>query len=78
MAVSINKSIEEEGASFREDVASSVENTEVLMVSYIEDNTSQGKNQIFKSGSTVHVYSQKELFNSLAAKEEVIVKMVMA
>jgi len=44
MAVSINKRIEEEGASFREDVASSVENTEVLMVSYIEDNTSQGKN----------------------------------
>ena len=45
------------------------------MTSY-EDNTSQGKNWIFDSGSTVHVCSQKELFNSLLAKEEGIVKMM--
>jgi len=41
-----------------------------------EDNTSQGKCWIFDSDSTVHVYSQKELFNFLVAKEEGIVKMV--
>jgi len=54
---------------------SSVKNTKVLMASY-EDNTSQGKNWIFDSGRTVHVCSQKELFNSLVAKEEGTVKMV--
>ena len=41
-----------------------------------EDNTSQGKGWIFDSGSMVHVCSHKELFNSLIAKEEGIVKMV--
>ena len=41
-----------------------------------EDNTSQGKGWIFDSGSTVHVCSQKELINSLVAKEEGIVNMV--
>ena len=57
------------------DVASGVENTEILMASY--DNTSQGKSWIFDSGSTVYVCSQKDLFNnSLVAKEEGIVKMV--
>ena len=45
------------------------------MASY-EDNTSQDKGWIFDSGSTVHVCFQKELFNSLVAKEEWIVKMV--
>jgi len=46
------------------------------MVSYIEDNTSQGKNR-FDSSSTVYVCSQKELFNNfLVAKERGIVKMV--
>jgi len=48
---------------------SSLEDTEVLIASY-EDNTSQSKSWIFDSGSTVHVCSQKELFNSLVAKEE--------
>ena len=46
------------------------------MASY-EDNTYQGKSWIFDSDSTIHVCSQKELFNNyLVAKEEVIVKMV--
>ena len=54
---------------------SGLEETKVLMASY-KDNTSQGKSWIFDSGSTVHVCSQKELFNSLVAKEEGIVKMV--
>jgi len=54
---------------------SDLEEIEVLMTSY-KDNTSQGKGWIFDSGSTVHVCSQKKLFNSLVAKEEGIVKMV--
>jgi len=58
------------------DVASGVEDTEILIASY-EDNTSQGKSWIFDSGYTVHVCSQKELFNnSLVVKEKGIVKMV--
>ena len=66
---------EKEGASCR-DRRSSVD-TEILMASYVEDNTSQGKDWIFDSSSTVHACSQKELFNdSLVAKEEEIVKMV--
>ena len=54
---------------------SGLEETEVLMVSN-EDNTSQGKSWIFNSDGTVHVCSQKELFNSLAAKEEGTIKIV--
>ena len=54
---------------------SGVEDTEVLIVFY-EDNTSQDKSWIFDSDSTVHVCFQKELFNSLVAKEEIVVKMV--
>ena len=54
---------------------SGLEKAEVLMASN-KDNTSQGKGWIFDSGSTVHVCSQKELFNSLVVKEEGIVKMV--
>jgi len=54
---------------------SGLEKAEVLMASN-KDNTSQGKGWIFDSGSTVHVCSQKELFNSLVAKEEEIVKML--
>jgi len=46
------------------------------MTSYVEDNTSQSKNWIFDSGSTVHVCFQKELFNSLISKEEGTNKMV--
>ena len=66
----------EEGQAVEADVASGVEDTEILMASY-KDNTSQGKGWIFNSGSTVHVCSQKELFNnSLTTKEEGIVKMV--
>ena len=34
------------------------------------------KGQIFDSGITVHVYSYKEMFNSLVAKEKRNVKMV--
>ena len=46
------------------------------MASY-ENNTSQDKGWIFDSGSTVHVCSQKELFNIfLVAKKGGIVKMV--
>ena len=51
-------------------------NTEVLMTSYVEDNTSQGKDWIFDSDSKVHVCFHKETFNSLALKEEGIVKMI--
>jgi len=58
------------------DIASGVEDTEVLMASYVEDNTSQGKIWIFDLGSTVHVCSQKELFNFLVAKVKGIIKMV--
>ena len=50
--------------------------TEVLKDSYIEDNTSQGKNWIFDSGSAIHVCSHKEMFNFLVTKEEGTVKMV--
>ena len=45
------------------------------MASY-NDNTSQVKGWTFDLGSTVHVCSQKELFNSLVAKKEGTVKMV--
>ena len=38
------------------DVASGVEDIEILMASY-EDNTSQGKDWIFDSGSTIYVCS---------------------
>ena len=55
---------------------SGLEETEVLMASYVEDNTSQDKDWIIDSGSVVHVYSQKEMFNSLIAKEEESVKMM--
>ena len=53
---------------------SGLEETEVLTASN-EDNTSQGKDWIFDSDSMVHICSQKELFNSLVAKEERIVKL---
>ena len=47
-----------------------------LLLTYNEDKTSQDKGWIFDSSSTVHVCSQKELFNSLVAREEGIIKMV--
>ena len=46
------------------------------MASYVENNTSQGKSYIFDFGSTVHVYSHEEMFNSLIGKEEGNVKIV--
>jgi len=49
---------------------------EVLMTSYVEDNTSQSKCWIFDSDSTIHVCSHKDMFNSLVAKEEGTVKIV--
>jgi len=64
------------GQDAEAEVASSVEDTELLMATY-EDNTSQGKGWIFDSDSMVHVCSQKEFFNNfLIAKEEGIVRMV--
>jgi len=50
--------------------------TEVLMTSYVEDNTSQGKNWIFDSSSVVHVHSHKEMFNSFIVKKKRTVKMM--
>ena len=68
--------LKKKGKAAETDVGSGVEDTKILMASY-EDNTSQGKSLIFDSGSTVHVCSQKELFNNfLVEKEEGIVKMV--
>jgi len=48
----------EEGVSCRGRHSKSIEDTKVLMASYVEDNTSQSKGWIFDSGSTVHVYSR--------------------
>jgi len=66
--------IEEERANVKADVAEGVPDTYVL-TTFI-DNTSIDKCWILDSGSVVHVYSQKELFNFLVAKEEGNVKMV--
>jgi len=68
--------LKKKGKAAETDVANGVEDIKVLTTSYVEDNTSQDKCWIFGSGSMVHVYSQKELFNSLIATEEGIVKMV--
>ena len=68
--------MKKKGQAWKVSVAlNSLEETEVLMASN-KDNNFQGKGWLFDSGSTVHIYSQKELFNSLVAKEEGIVKMV--
>ena len=77
MTASIGKEwLKKKGQAAEAGVAlSGLEEIEVLMA-FNEDNTSEGKSWIFDSGSTVHVCSQKELFNSLVAKEEGIVKMV--
>ena len=69
--------VEEEGAVTKTDVASSVDDIEVLMASYVEDNTSQCKNLILDSGITIYLCSQKELFNSLVVKEKGIMKMMV-
>ena len=61
--------LKKKGQPTEADVASGVEHTEILMASY-EDNTSQGKGWIFDSGNTVHVCSQKELFNNSLVEKE--------
>ena len=43
---------------------------------FYEEYTSQDKSWIFDSGSTVLVCSHKQMFNSLVAKEEGIIKIV--
>jgi len=68
--------VEEEGAYYEVDVAMSDVNTKVLMASCIKDNTSQGKDWIFDYSSTIDIYSHKEMFNSLVAKEKGTVKIV--
>jgi len=71
-----NQLQKKKGQAAEADVASNVEDTEILMASY-EENTSQGKDWIFDSRSTVHICSQKELFNNfLVPKEKGIVKIV--
>ena len=56
---------------------SGVKDAEVLMASYVEDNTSHDKSSIFDSGNTVHIRSHKELFNNfLVAKEDGVVIMM--
>jgi len=62
--------LKKKGQVAETDIAlSGIEDTKVLMTS-CEDNTSQDKSWILDSDSTVHVYSQKELLNSLVVKEE--------
>ena len=68
--------VEEEKENCGSCVAMSSIDTKVLMASYVEDNTSQGKCRIFDSDSVIHVYSHKYVFNSLVAKEEGIMKLV--
>jgi len=68
--------VEEEGANCGGRHSKWCRETEVLMASYVEDNTSQGKGCIFDSGSTVHACFQKKLFKLLIAKEEGTIKMV--
>ena len=46
-----------------------------MLITFI-DNTCTDKDWILDSGSTVHVYSHKDMFNSLAVKEEWTAKMV--
>jgi len=58
------------GQAAKADVAISGIETEVLMASYVKDNTSQGKGWIFDFGSAVHVCSHKDMVNFLVAKEE--------
>ena len=58
------------------DVAMGGVDTEVLMTFYVEDNISQIKGWILDSGSTIHVYFHKEMFNSLVAKKERTVEMM--
>ena len=64
---------EEEGASCRDRCSKQCWH-QSMNGFFVEDNASQGKGWIFDSNSTVHVYSQKELFNNfLATKEKGIV-----
>jgi len=68
--------LKKKGQITEANVATSGVDTELLMASYVEENTFQGKGWIFDSVSTVYICSHKEMFNSLVAKEEVFVKMV--
>jgi len=61
--------LKKKGQAAEADIASGVD-IKILMASYFEDNTSQGECWIFDLGSTVHVYSQKELFNSLVTRRK--------
>ena len=58
------------------DVVMSGVDTKVLMVSYIEDNISQGKYWIFDFGSMIHVSFHKKMFNSFVVKKKETVKIV--
>jgi len=51
-----------------------ISNIKVLIASYVEHNTSQGKSWIFDSNSTVHVCSYKKMFNSLVQRRKGISK----
>ena len=64
MIVSIARVVEEEGASCRGRRSIERLTGDEVLMAFNEDNTSQGKGLIFDSGSTVHVCSQKELFNN--------------
>jgi len=68
--------IEKKGQTMEVDVTMSSVDIEILMASYVEENTSQGEGRIFDFSSTVHVYFYKEIFSSLVAMEEGTVKMV--
>jgi len=68
--------VEKKGKSCRGNVVSGVD-TEILIAFYVANNTSQSKGWIIDSDSTIHVCSQKELFNnSLVAIDEGVVIMV--
>jgi len=66
--------LKKKGQAVEEDVTEGVSDTNVLTTSI--DNTSTDKGWILDSDSAVHVCSQKDIFNSLVAKEEGTVKMV--
>jgi len=68
--------LKKKGEYAEANVAISGVDTEVLMTSYVEENTSQGINWIFNFSSTVHVCFHKEMFNSLVAKRKWTIKMV--
>ena len=60
--------LKKKGQVMEADVTMSDVDIKVLMAFYVEDKTSQGKCWIFDSGSTIHVYSRKEIFQLLSCK----------